>query len=108
MQVYRARLTQQYGGGEVAVKVQRPEVRKSVALDLLLMRQLAVFAQRFPQACTGAHYAAHSMLSRKGSNYYPQCYSCPLLQRCSMPAGQACCSCTIVGKHKRSRTLIFP
>ena len=50
-QVYRATLTQRYGGGEVAIKVQRPEVRKSVALDLLLMRQAATFAQRFPQVC---------------------------------------------------------
>ena len=48
-QVYRATLTQQYGGGDVAVKVQRPKVRQSVALDLLLMRQAAAFAQRFPQ-----------------------------------------------------------
>lgn len=48
-QVYRATLTQRYGGGDVAVKVQRPEVRQSVALDLLLMRQAAAFAQRFPQ-----------------------------------------------------------
>ncbi|CAL5225145.1 g7925 [Coccomyxa viridis] len=51
-QVYRATLTQRYGGGDVAIKVQRPEVRKSVALDLLLMRQAATFAQRFPQVST--------------------------------------------------------
>jgi hypothetical protein len=51
VQVYRATLTQRYGGGEVAVKVQRPDVRKSVALDLLLMRQAASLAQRFPQVC---------------------------------------------------------
>lgn len=29
--------------------MQRPNVRNSVALDLLLMRQFAVFAQSFPQ-----------------------------------------------------------
>ena len=86
MQVYRARLTQQYGGGEVAVKVQRPEVRKSVALDLLLMRQLAVFAQRFPQACTGPHHTAHRKPSQKGSKHHLQCYSCLLLQHNSLPA----------------------
>ena len=33
------------------MKVQRPDVRKSVALDLLLMRQAASLAQRFPQVC---------------------------------------------------------
>lgn len=40
-QVYKARLTQRYGGGEVAVKVQRPGVLESVALDLYLMRSTA-------------------------------------------------------------------
>ena len=50
--MYRATLTQRYGGGEVAVKVQRPDVRKSVALDLLLMRQAASLAQRLPQVCS--------------------------------------------------------
>ena len=38
-----------YGGGEVAVKVQRPLVQSSVALDLLLMRRFAAFCQTLPQ-----------------------------------------------------------
>lgn len=48
-QVYKGRLREMYGGGEVAVKVQRPHVQASVALDLLLMRRFAAFTQTFPQ-----------------------------------------------------------
>lgn len=48
-QVYKGQLRDMYGGGEVAVKVQRPLVQSSVALDLLLMRRFAAFCQTFPQ-----------------------------------------------------------
>ena len=48
-QVYRGQLRGEFGGGEVAVKVQRPMVQASVALDLLLMRRFAAFTQTFPQ-----------------------------------------------------------
>ncbi|GLC71027.1 hypothetical protein PLESTF_001062300 [Pleodorina starrii] len=41
-QVYRGRLRPELGGGEVAVKVQRPGVLEQVALDLFIMRRLAV------------------------------------------------------------------
>ena len=40
-QVYKATLRDQYGGGEVAVKVQRPNVLRDVALDIYIMRRLA-------------------------------------------------------------------
>ncbi len=33
----------------MAVKVQRPSVMESVALDLFLMRRLAIFLRQFPQ-----------------------------------------------------------
>lgn len=49
MQVYRATLAAQYGGGEVAVKVQRPALRRSIALDLFLMRRLALFVRTIPE-----------------------------------------------------------
>lgn len=45
-QVYRGRLHSRLGGDEVAVKVQRPGVLKSVALDLYLMRRLATVLDR--------------------------------------------------------------
>lgn len=48
-QVYKGRVRDMYGGGEVAVKVQRPHVQASVALDLHLMRRFAQFCQTFPQ-----------------------------------------------------------
>lgn len=48
-QVYKGQLKDMYGGGEVAVKVQRPSVQASVALDLLLMRRFAAYCQTFPQ-----------------------------------------------------------
>lgn len=41
-QVYRATLRPELGGGEVAVKVQRPAVLEQVGLDLLIMRRAAV------------------------------------------------------------------
>ena len=46
-QVYRGKLRPEFGGGEVAVKVQRPGVLLSVALDLFLMRWLAVRLDRW-------------------------------------------------------------
>lgn len=39
--MYRATLRAEYGGGDVAVKVQRPDVLENVALDLLIIRRLA-------------------------------------------------------------------
>ena len=38
-QVYRAKLTPAYGGTDVAVKVQRPKVLQTVALDLYVIRE---------------------------------------------------------------------
>ncbi len=43
-QVYRARL--RAGGREVAVKVQRPGVKESIALDIYILRSLAVVIRR--------------------------------------------------------------
>jgi hypothetical protein len=48
-QVYRATLVPALGGGEVAVKVQRPDVLAAVALDLHIMRELAVYLGTFPE-----------------------------------------------------------
>lgn len=44
-QVYRGRLRE--GGREVAVKVQRPGVRESIALDIHILRILAAFVKRW-------------------------------------------------------------
>eukprot|EP00210_Caulerpa_lentillifera_P000219 g213.t1 len=46
-QVYRGVLRQEYGGGEVAVKVQRPKVLSQVSLDLYVARLLAIYV--FPK-----------------------------------------------------------
>lgn len=43
----RGRLQPEYGGGEIAVKVQRPGVLLSVSLDLFLMRWIAMFLDGF-------------------------------------------------------------
>jgi predicted unusual protein kinase regulating ubiquinone biosynthesis (AarF/ABC1/UbiB family) len=48
-QVYRATLLPLLGGGEVAVKVQRPGVLAAVVLDLHVMRELALYLQTFPE-----------------------------------------------------------
>ena len=47
-QVYRATLAPRYGGGDVAVKVQRPGVRASVSRDLVLMRAAAAAFEARP------------------------------------------------------------
>eukprot|EP00667_Euglena_gracilis_P002614 EG_transcript_2617 len=40
-QVYRGQLRQEYGGGDVAVKVQRPDMLETISLDLHLLRSIA-------------------------------------------------------------------
>lgn len=47
-QVYRGTLRAEYGGGRVAVKVQRPGVMERVALDTLLMREAAELISTIP------------------------------------------------------------
>jgi len=48
-QVYRGRLTAT--GQEVAVKVQRPRIGESIAMDMLLLRRLMAAVDRYlPQA----------------------------------------------------------
>ena len=47
-QVYRGRLRPEFGGCEVAVKVQRPLVLESVALDVFVMRRAAVLMSKLP------------------------------------------------------------
>ena len=45
-QVYRARL---YTGEEVAVKVQRPNLEATIKGDIVILKKVAKFAERFPQ-----------------------------------------------------------
>lgn len=45
-QVYRARL---HSGEEVAVKVQRPNLEATIRGDIVILRRVAKFAERFPQ-----------------------------------------------------------
>ncbi len=52
-QVYRATLVPALGGGEVAVKVQRPGVLDAVALDLHIMRELALYVGALPEVGVG-------------------------------------------------------
>ncbi len=42
-QVYKAKL---FSGEEVAIKVQRPDLRQSIAIDLYILRKLAVWAKQ--------------------------------------------------------------
>jgi aarF domain-containing kinase len=48
-QVYKGRLKPEFGGREVAVKVQRPDVLEQVCLDLYLMRQAAEAISALPE-----------------------------------------------------------
>lgn len=47
-QVYRGKLRSEYGGAEVAVKVQRPGVVESASLDIFLLRRAAVLFSKIP------------------------------------------------------------
>lgn len=47
-QVYRGELRPEWGGGQVAVKVQRPGVLEAVALDIYIMRRAAEIFSKLP------------------------------------------------------------
>jgi predicted unusual protein kinase regulating ubiquinone biosynthesis (AarF/ABC1/UbiB family) len=53
-QVYRARL---HSGEEVAVKVQRPNLEATIAGDMVILKKVANFAERFPQLSENADWA---------------------------------------------------
>ncbi len=53
-QVYRARL---HTGEEVAVKVQRPNLGSTIAGDIVILKRVAKFAERFPQLNENADWA---------------------------------------------------
>ncbi|MBP6002561.1 MAG: AarF/ABC1/UbiB kinase family protein [Pyrinomonadaceae bacterium] len=53
-QVYRARL---HTGEEVAVKVQRPNLEATIKGDLVILKRVARFAERFPQLNENADWA---------------------------------------------------
>ena len=52
-QVYRARL---HTGEEVAVKVQRPNLEATIKGDLVILKKVAAFAERFPQLSQNADW----------------------------------------------------
>ncbi|MEQ1605120.1 MAG: AarF/ABC1/UbiB kinase family protein [Pyrinomonadaceae bacterium] len=53
-QVYRARL---HTGQEVAVKVQRPNLDATIKGDIVILKKVANFAERFPQLSENADWA---------------------------------------------------
>ncbi len=53
-QVYRARL---HTGEEVAVKVQRPNLEATIKGDIVILKKVAKFAERFPQLNQNADWA---------------------------------------------------
>ncbi|CAN5197336.1 hypothetical protein BH20ACI2_BH20ACI2_20950 [soil metagenome] len=53
-QVYRARL---HSGEEVAVKVQRPNLEATIAGDMVILKKVADFAERFPHLSENADWA---------------------------------------------------
>jgi len=53
-QVYRARL---HSGEEVAVKVQRPRLEDTIKGDIVILKKVANFAERFPQLNENADWA---------------------------------------------------
>ena len=53
-QVYRARL---HTGEEVAIKVQRPNLEATIKGDIVILKKVAKFAERFPQLNENADWA---------------------------------------------------
>ncbi len=53
-QVYRARL---HTGEEVAVKVQRPNLEATIKGDIIILKKVANFAERFPQLNENADWS---------------------------------------------------
>lgn len=53
-QVYRARL---HSGEEVAVKIQRPNLEATISGDIVILKKVARFAERFPQLNENADWS---------------------------------------------------
>ncbi|MFN2500758.1 MAG: ABC1 kinase family protein [Pyrinomonadaceae bacterium] len=53
-QVYRARL---HSGEEVAVKVQRPNLEETITGDMVILKKVAAFAEKFPHLSENADWA---------------------------------------------------
>ena len=51
--MYKGKLRPEYGGNQVAVKVQRPGVLESVGLDVFIMRRAAVMFSKLPGVSGG-------------------------------------------------------
>lgn len=51
----------EHGGCEVAVKVQRPCVLESVALDVFVMRRGAIMMSKLPNVSEGCGYAVDAV-----------------------------------------------
>ncbi|HJR06762.1 MAG TPA: AarF/ABC1/UbiB kinase family protein [Pyrinomonadaceae bacterium] len=66
-QVYRARL---HTGEEVAVKVQRPDLRETVSFDIAIMRRLVARLSRYPSFNANADWAG--MLDEFGETIFEE------------------------------------
>ena len=69
--MYRATLTPAYGGREVAIKVQRPDLRASIALDLYLMR--APRPLHPPQHALGARTVSIVLFPVRSASLHSPC-----------------------------------
>lgn len=76
VQVYRG-VIKGVGGGEVAIKVQRPDVLPSVALDLYLMRAFAVLVQRLPAVRLSHGVPCSRVIELLRSVQHPEITGCP-------------------------------
>ncbi|MGD9148379.1 MAG: AarF/ABC1/UbiB kinase family protein, partial [Anaerolineae bacterium] len=59
-----------YEGSEVAVKVQRPDLVRTISLDLALVRRLAAIAERFPRLSRGQPWV--SLVDEFGSKLFEE------------------------------------
>lgn len=85
-QVYQATLVDRFGGGTVAVKVQRPGVLHGVALDTLLMRQATEIVSSVPMYSGGWE----EVLDDWAVRFFQVCSCCHLTHR-MLPATRSLC-----------------
>ena len=90
-QVYKARLRPQFGGAQVAVKVQRPGIMERIALDTLLMRKATELVALVPTFSETWSEVLDDWATRF---FQVRAYS--MARTCHGPGGHQCgCSCSI-------------
>lgn len=69
-QVYRGTLRREYGGGDVAIKVQRPNILENSSLDLYVIRKMLQFIGTLPGETAASIGSMTSLLDEWASRFF--------------------------------------